>query len=61
MSEWVRGLLDRRHEACDMAGGIIKKVRMEVPDFEGKVHATQFVDWLDAIEEYFNWYDMADD
>ena len=61
MSKWVRGLLDRRHEACDMAGDITKKVRIEVSDFEGKVHATQFVDWLAAIEEYFNWYDMADD
>ena len=44
MSEWVRGLLDRRHEPCDMAGDITKKVRMEVPNFEGKVHANQFVD-----------------
>ena len=61
MFEWVRGLLDRRHEACDMTGDITKKVRMEVHDFEGKVDATQFVDWLAAIEEYFNWYDMADD
>ena len=43
MFEWVSGLLDRRHEACDMAGDIMKKVRMEVPDFDGKVHATQFV------------------
>ena len=41
--QWVRGLLDRRHEACDMCGDITKKVRMEVPDFKGKGHATQFV------------------
>ena len=34
---------------------------MEVPNFEGKVDATQFVDWLAAIEEYFNWYDIIDD
>ena len=32
-----------------------------MPDFEGKVDATQFVDWLAAIEEYFDWYDMTDD
>ena len=60
MSEWARGLFERRHEVCDTAGDITKKVRMEVPDFEGKVDATQFVDWLAAIEEYFNWYDMMD-
>ncbi|WJZ84476.1 hypothetical protein VitviT2T_004079 [Vitis vinifera] len=61
MSEWARGLLERRHEVCDTAGDITKIVRMEVPDFEGKVDATQFVDWLAVIEEYFNWYDMMDD
>ena len=61
MFEWVRELLDGRHEACDMAGDITKKVRMEVLGFEGKVHATHFVDWLVAIEEYLDWYDMADD
>ena len=32
-----------------------------VADFEGKMDATQFVDWLAAIEEYFNWYYMIDD
>ena len=61
MSEWARGLLERRHDAGDIAGDITKKVRIEVPDFEGKVDATQFVDWLVAIEEYFDWYDMMDD
>lgn len=34
---------------------------MEVPDFEGKVNPTLFHDWLASIEEYFHWYDMADD
>ena len=58
MSEWARGLLERRHKACDTVGDITKKVKMEVPDFEGKVDATQFLDWLAAIEEYFDWYDI---
>ncbi|KAL6313102.1 hypothetical protein AAG906_018817 [Vitis piasezkii] len=61
MYEWARGLLERRHEVCDTAGDITKIVRMEVTNFEGKVDATQFVDWLVVIEEYFNWYDMMDD
>ena len=56
MSEWAKGLLEIRHEACDTIGDITKKVRVEVVDFEGKMDATQFVDWLAAIEEYFNWY-----
>ncbi|KAL6313103.1 hypothetical protein AAG906_018818 [Vitis piasezkii] len=54
-------ITQRRHEVCDTAGDITKIVRMEFPDFEGKVDATQFVDWLAVIEEYFNWYDMMDD
>ncbi|RVX11312.1 hypothetical protein CK203_019753 [Vitis vinifera] len=48
-------------DSLHTAGDITKKVRMEVPDFEGKVDATQFADWLAAIEEYFDWYDMIDD
>ncbi|KAF7144488.1 hypothetical protein RHSIM_Rhsim04G0004700 [Rhododendron simsii] len=43
------------------AGDITKKIKMEVPDFEGKVNPTLFHDWLASIEEYFDWYDMADD
>ena len=61
MSEWARRLLERRHEVYDITGDITKKVRTEVPDFEGKVDATQFANWLVAIEEYFNWYNMMDD
>ena len=44
MSEWAKGLLERRHDAGDIAEDITKKVRIEVLDFEGKVEATQFVD-----------------
>ncbi|KAG5557605.1 hypothetical protein RHGRI_007755 [Rhododendron griersonianum] len=50
-----------RHETYDTAGDITKMIKMEVPDFEGKVNPTLFHDWLASIEEYFDWYDMADD
>ncbi|KAF7147941.1 hypothetical protein RHSIM_Rhsim03G0243100 [Rhododendron simsii] len=50
-----------QHETYDTAGDITKKIKMEVPDFEGKVNSTLFHDWLASIEEYFDWYDMADD
>ena len=40
---------------------ITKRVKIEVPDFEGKVNPTEFADWLSSIEEYFDWYDMDDD
>lgn len=54
-------MLERRHEVYDTTEDITKQVRMEVHDFEGKVDATQFFDWLAIIEEYFDWYHMIDD
>ncbi|KAG5531711.1 hypothetical protein RHGRI_026363 [Rhododendron griersonianum] len=61
MSDWTHDLLQRnQHETYDTAGDITKKIKMEVPDFEGKVNPTLFHDWLASIE-YFDWYDMADD
>ena len=51
----------RRQEVQDTARDIPKKINIEVPDFEGKLdHPTIFSDWLDSIEEYFDWYDMLD-
>ncbi|XP_028056995.1 uncharacterized protein LOC114260987 [Camellia sinensis] len=62
MSDWAHDLLQRnQYETYDSAGDITKKIKMEVPDFEGKVNPTLFHDWLASIEEYFDWYDMADD
>ncbi|KAG5535161.1 hypothetical protein RHGRI_023069 [Rhododendron griersonianum] len=62
MSDWTHDLLQRnQHETYDTAGDITKKIKMEVPDFEGKVNPTLFHDWLASIEEYFDWYGMADD
>ncbi|KAF3953567.1 hypothetical protein CMV_021002 [Castanea mollissima] len=59
--EWARDILERRRdEPYDTAGDITKKVRMAVPDFEGRVDPTIFSDWIASIEEYFDWYDMAD-
>ena len=60
--KWAREILERRrYEPYDTAGDITKKVRMEVPDFEGRVDPTVFSDWIASIEEYFDWYDTADD
>ena len=58
---WINDLLQRgQYETYDTVGDITKKIKIEVPDFEGKVNLTVFADWLDSIEEYFDWYDMAD-
>ena len=62
MFDWARDLIERlQYEPHDTAGDITKKVRMEVPNFEGRVDPTIFSDWLASIEEYFDWYDMSDD
>lgn len=59
---WTNDLLQRnQNETYDTAGDITKKIKMDVPDFEGKVNPMLFSDWLASIEEYFDWYDMADD
>jgi hypothetical protein len=60
--DWTNNLLQRgQYEMYDTAGDITKKIKMDVPDFEGKINPTVFADWLASIEEYFEWYDMADD
>lgn len=36
---------------CDTAGDITKKVRIDVPNFDGRFNATTFVNWISAIED----------
>lgn len=36
-------------------------MKVDVPDFDGRLNPTTFADWLSAIEEYFDWYDMSDE
>ncbi|GKV24561.1 hypothetical protein SLEP1_g34159 [Rubroshorea leprosula] len=45
----------------DTAGDITKKIKIEVPDFEGKVDPIVFSDWINSMEEYFNWYGAYSD
>ncbi|XP_016438217.1 uncharacterized protein LOC107764191 [Nicotiana tabacum] len=42
-------------------GNIRKKVKMDLPDFDGKLNPTIFADWLSAMEDYFDWYDLSDE
>ena len=39
---------------------ITRKVKVDVPSFDGKIDATTFSDWLVSMKEYFDWYDMYD-
>ncbi|XP_024200577.1 uncharacterized protein LOC112203910 [Rosa chinensis] len=61
--DWVKEYLEFSSvpDKVDTAGDITKKVKVEVPDFEGKTDPIVFSDWLARIEEYFDWYDMDDE
>ena len=39
---------------------ITKKVKVEAPEFDGRLDPTYFLDWLANMEDYFDWYDMND-
>ncbi|XP_050238175.1 uncharacterized protein LOC126687661 [Mercurialis annua] len=43
-----------RHHEQDMAGDITKKVKVDVPNFEGNISPAVFSDWLHSIESYFD-------
>ena len=62
MLDWTQDLLETgQYEPPDTAGDITKKIKMEVPDFEGRVDPTAFSDWIASIKEYFDWYNMSDE
>ena len=35
-------------------------MKVDVPSFDGNIDATTFSDWLVAMEDYFDWYEMSD-
>ena len=39
---------------------VTKKVKVSAPEFDGIMDPNTFFDWLVAIEEYFDWYEMID-
>ena len=39
---------------------ITKKVKVSVPEFDGRMDPNAFSDWLVATKEYFDWYEMID-
>ncbi|XP_004295495.1 PREDICTED: uncharacterized protein LOC101304264 [Fragaria vesca subsp. vesca] len=63
LGDWVKDFLESsgEHNKVDTAGDITKKIKVDVPDFEGRTDPTVFSDWLARIEEYFDWYDMDDE
>ena len=39
---------------------ITEKVKVSAPEFDDRMNPNAFSDWLVAIEEYFDWYEMID-
>ncbi|KAG6738607.1 hypothetical protein POTOM_058227 [Populus tomentosa] len=40
---------------------LTKRMRVDVPDFLGKLEPNAFEDWLTAIEDYFDWFAVSED
>ena len=39
---------------------ITRKVKVDVPSFDGKIDATTYSYWLVVMEDYFDWWEMSD-
>ncbi|KAK0586581.1 hypothetical protein LWI29_009134 [Acer saccharum] len=38
-----------------------KQMKVDVPDFYGKLEPNAFEDWLTAMEDYFDWFAVSED
>ena len=48
-----------RRNANQSYSDITRKVRVDVPTYDGKIDATTFSDWIVAMEDYFDSYKMS--
>ncbi|TXG71764.1 hypothetical protein EZV62_000343 [Acer yangbiense] len=46
--------------AQDDMGDLTKRVKIEAPEFDGRIDHNVFLDWIDALEDYFDWYHMSE-
>ena len=37
----------------------VRKVKLDAPEFDNRLESTTFLNWLDKMNEYFEWY-MSD-
>ena len=33
---------------------------MDVPDFHGRLHPEDFIDWLSSVEKFFDWKELSE-
>ena len=51
---------DQDRQVREPQRDITKKVKVSAPKFDGRMDPNVFSNWLVAIEEYFDWYEMID-
>ncbi|KAG6778073.1 hypothetical protein POTOM_017918 [Populus tomentosa] len=51
---------DRRIMDNQPIDELTKRIKIDVPDFYGKLDPHAFEDWLTAIEDYFDWFVVAE-
>jgi len=52
---------DRRGLETQPIDELTKRMKVDVPDFYGKLEPHAFEDWLTAIEDYFDWFAVSED
>jgi len=60
MDEFPRNR-DRRGLENQPIDELTKRMKVEVPDFYGKLEPHAFEDWLTSIEDYFDWFTVSED
>ena len=48
-----------RNQRHDDPYDVTRKVKVDVPDFDGIYDPNAFVDWLDRLKDYFEFYGMT--
>jgi hypothetical protein len=49
-------LMRREENAEHRFDEATKRVRVDIPDFYGKLNLYTFQDWLTSLEDYFEWF-----
>ncbi|XP_022876875.1 uncharacterized protein LOC111395090 [Olea europaea var. sylvestris] len=44
----------------DLVDDMSRNIKVDAPEFDGRLDPEAFLDWMDSIEEYFDWYRMPD-
>ena len=35
-------------------------IKVDVPDFHGRLHSEDFLDWLSSVEKFFDWKELSE-